>query len=130
MKIIALIPAYNEEKEIDRVISGTKKYVDEVIVIDDGSQDKTEVQSETTGVVISNPQLSSTEFQQLFPDGEISKEIVKIFFIESELSFTVKNGYTLNIYKSSVSLGKYRIKFITRNMVIPNVVIAFGVSGR
>ncbi|MFH0867680.1 MAG: glycosyltransferase family 2 protein [Candidatus Woesearchaeota archaeon] len=40
-KIFAIIPAYNEEKQINRVIKGTKKYVDKVIVVDDGSKDKT-----------------------------------------------------------------------------------------
>ncbi|RMF56014.1 glycosyltransferase family 2 protein, partial [Candidatus Woesearchaeota archaeon] len=41
MKTIAIIPAYNEEKNIGNVISETKKYVDEVIVVDDNSSDKT-----------------------------------------------------------------------------------------
>lgn len=40
-KIIAIIPAYNEEKHIFDVASKTKKYVDTVIVVDDGSADKT-----------------------------------------------------------------------------------------
>jgi glycosyltransferase involved in cell wall biosynthesis len=39
--ILALIPAYNEEKSIGDVIRGALKYVDKVIVIDDGSSDKT-----------------------------------------------------------------------------------------
>lgn len=37
----AVIPAYDEEKNIGRIIRKTKKYVDKVIVIDDGSKDKT-----------------------------------------------------------------------------------------
>ncbi len=41
MKIVAIIPAYNEEKTIYQVVSEVKKYVDEVIVIDDGSIDAT-----------------------------------------------------------------------------------------
>ena len=40
-KIIAAIPAYNEERFIGSVVLKTKKYVDEVIVIDDGSADAT-----------------------------------------------------------------------------------------
>lgn len=40
-KIIAIIPAYNEEKTIRQVIRGVKNYVDNVIVVDDGSTDKT-----------------------------------------------------------------------------------------
>ena len=41
MKKIAVIPAYNEEDRISDVISNTKKYVDEIIVVDDGSVDDT-----------------------------------------------------------------------------------------
>jgi glycosyltransferase involved in cell wall biosynthesis len=39
--LIAIIPSYNEEKNIRSVVEGTKRYVDKVIVIDDGSCDKT-----------------------------------------------------------------------------------------
>ena len=40
-RIIAIIPAYNEEKHIASVIHETKKHADEVIVVDDGSSDST-----------------------------------------------------------------------------------------
>lgn len=40
-KIIAVIPAYNEEKTIGEVIKETKKYVSQVIVADDASSDRT-----------------------------------------------------------------------------------------
>jgi glycosyltransferase involved in cell wall biosynthesis len=39
--IIAAIPAYNEENFIVEMITKSKKYVDEVIVINDGSTDRT-----------------------------------------------------------------------------------------
>ena len=41
MKTVAIIPAFNEEKTIGEVVSKSKKYADEIIVIDDGSRDKT-----------------------------------------------------------------------------------------
>ena len=40
-KIFAIIPAYNEEKYIGRIVGKTKKYVDKVVVVDDGSKDRT-----------------------------------------------------------------------------------------
>lgn len=40
-KVFAVIPAYNEERYIAKVIAETKKYVDTVIVVDDGSKDNT-----------------------------------------------------------------------------------------
>ena len=39
--IVAIIPAYNEEKALADVIEGTLKYVDKVIIVNDGSVDNT-----------------------------------------------------------------------------------------
>ena len=41
LKIIAAIPAYNEGQFISQVVSETKQFVDDVVVIDDGSNDDT-----------------------------------------------------------------------------------------
>ncbi len=40
MKVIAIIPAYNEEKVIGEVVERTRGFVDEVIVVNDGSRDR------------------------------------------------------------------------------------------
>jgi len=52
MKIVAVIPAYNEEKNIGRVVSEVKKYVNEVVVIDDGSSDKTFFRAKEAGALV------------------------------------------------------------------------------
>ena len=39
--ITALIPAYNEEKSIGRIVEDTRRYVQNVVVVDDGSTDGT-----------------------------------------------------------------------------------------
>jgi len=41
MKSVAVIPAYNEETRVRRVVEKASQYVDQVIVIDDGSSDRT-----------------------------------------------------------------------------------------
>ncbi len=40
-KITAILPAYNEEVSLGSIVLHTKKYVDNIIVIDDGSTDNT-----------------------------------------------------------------------------------------
>lgn len=40
-KVIAIIPAYNEEASIGKVIQKVKEYVTDIVVINDGSADKT-----------------------------------------------------------------------------------------
>jgi len=53
MNIIAVIPCYNEAKFIQDIVSRSKKYVNKVIVIDDGSSDNTyEVASKAGAEVI------------------------------------------------------------------------------
>ena len=51
-KILAVIPAYNEERHISKIIKETKKYVDCVVVVDDGSKDKTSVMAKKSNAVI------------------------------------------------------------------------------
>lgn len=41
MKTAAMIPAYREEKHIATVVTETKQYVPHVLVVDDGSKDRT-----------------------------------------------------------------------------------------
>lgn len=50
--IIGLIPAYNEEKTIARVVLDTLKYCDKVIVCDDGSSDYTGIIAERMGAIV------------------------------------------------------------------------------
>ena len=50
-KIFAVIPAYNEEKNIADIIKKTKAYVDKIVVVDDGSRDKTIAKAEEAGAI-------------------------------------------------------------------------------
>ncbi len=53
MKIICVIPAYNEENNIVPVIAKVKPLVDEIIVVDDASRDQTfKVASATEAIVV------------------------------------------------------------------------------
>jgi len=49
---VALIPAYNEEKNVGAVVREAKKYVDIVIVVDDASRDKTAEEAAKAGAIV------------------------------------------------------------------------------
>ncbi len=51
-KVIALIAAYNEERFIASVVLKTKRYVDEVWVVDDGSRDETAALAAEAGATV------------------------------------------------------------------------------
>jgi glycosyltransferase involved in cell wall biosynthesis len=46
---IAAMPAYNEERSIAKMVLGCLKYVDRVVVVDDGSSDATADIAASTG---------------------------------------------------------------------------------
>ncbi|MCR4394619.1 MAG: glycosyltransferase family 2 protein, partial [Dehalococcoidales bacterium] len=52
LRIIAAIPCYNTQKYIADVVSRTLKYVDEVIVVDDGSDDMTALEASAAGASV------------------------------------------------------------------------------
>ena len=51
-RVIAALPAFNEEKYIGSVVLRTRQYVDEVIVVDDGSTDHTVKVAELAGAIV------------------------------------------------------------------------------
>ncbi len=52
LKVIAAIPAYNEANHITSIIKETEKYVDQVLVIDDGSTDGTGRIAQAAGATV------------------------------------------------------------------------------
>jgi glycosyltransferase involved in cell wall biosynthesis len=52
MNTLAIIPCYNEEVTIGSIVLKTKNYVDEVLVVNDGSTDETKIIAEKAGAVV------------------------------------------------------------------------------
>ena len=50
--IWAIIPAHNEEKNIEQVVKSTKKHAGKVVVVDDGSKDRTAQLAENAGAIV------------------------------------------------------------------------------
>lgn len=52
VKVIAVIPAYNEGKSIGQIILRVFKYVEQVVVINDGSTDETEKEAKDANAIV------------------------------------------------------------------------------
>ena len=63
--IIAAMPAYNEEQFIAKTILGAKKYVDTVLIVDDGSSDATIEIAEALGAMVIQHETNPMNFFQL-----------------------------------------------------------------
>ena len=54
LKVVAVIPCYNTEYSISGVVSKARKYVDQVIVLNDGSRDGTAEAAKAAGALVIN----------------------------------------------------------------------------
>lgn len=52
MKLIAVIPAYNEETMVAEVVAAVRPMVDQVVVVDDGSRDNTAGRAREAGATV------------------------------------------------------------------------------
>jgi len=52
MKVVAVIPCYNEEQFIGDIVTRTRQYVSKVIVANDGSTDRTALLAQEAGAVV------------------------------------------------------------------------------
>lgn len=67
-KIVAIIPALNEEETISKVIRNVKEYVDEVILVDDASIDRTPFIAKREGIIVFSHQ-SNQGYDKSIDDG-------------------------------------------------------------
>jgi len=96
---IACIPAYNEESNIRKTIENVGKFVDKVIVCDDGSNDRTVAEAENTGAYVIKCQKNKGKgaaLQELFKFAKASNADIMITidadgqFIADEIPLLLK----------------------------------------
>jgi polyisoprenyl-phosphate glycosyltransferase len=110
MKVAAIIPAYNEEKTIVNVLKAAKdcKFLDEIIVVDDGSSDRTSILAEEAGAKIVKNEENLGKGKALDVGVKKTKADILLFLdadlinfktehINSLLSPVLKNNYDMSV---------------------------------
>jgi len=100
MKNVALIPAYNEEKNILEIIDKTKKLrkFNKIIVIDDGSKDRTAELAKKAGAIVIRHEKNKGKGEALKTGfNYISKirDIKNIVIIDADLQYEPKEALKL-----------------------------------
>jgi len=138
MKTIAIIPAFNEEKRIENVIRKTRKYVDKVIVVDDGSKDKTAEVSKRAGAKVIRykenqgngyaTRIGLKEAIKMRPDiivfldgdGQHNPKYIPFFIHAIEVGADYVCGRRdLSLYPLNRKIGNWGLKLLT-NLLCPS----------
>ena len=86
MKVSVIIPAYNEEDTVAKVVEVVKNvsFVDEIIVVNDGSVDDTESEALKAGAVVINHEVNKGKGEALYT-GYKKAECDIIAFIDADI---------------------------------------------
>ena len=95
MKVVAVVPALNEERTVGSVLMALleSKYFNEVILVDDGSEDRTaEIGREMGAKVISLPQKGGSGKGNAMKQGVLNTDAEMIAFFDADLkNLSVEN---------------------------------------
>ena len=85
-KVSVIIPAYNEEETVAKVVEVVKKvsFVDEIIVVNDGSTDNTTQEAEKAGAIVITHETNKGKGQALYT-GYKEAECDIIAFIDADI---------------------------------------------
>ncbi len=131
MQVFCVIPAYNEEKTISRVIQEVFPYVDKIVVIDDGSRDNTYNLAQKEGAIvlrhlINRGQGAALETGNQYALSQGANIIVHFDadgqFLASEIPeiiAPIKNGEAQIVFGSRFLDKKSHIPWFKKNIIIP-----------
>ncbi len=131
-KIFCVIPAYNEEKNIEAVIRQVKPLVDRVVIVDDGSSDNTAKAAAKSGAVLLKHIINRGQGAALRTGTEYSlshgAEIIVHFdadgqFLSKDIEKIVaplKAGRAEVVFGSRfLSGGKFKMPFLKKRLIMP-----------
>lgn len=115
MKILIVVPAFNEEKRIGAVLAGLKKAKQKIIVVDDGSTDKTYqiAQRYTPYVFRHRVNLGKGAALKTGTEAAFDMGADAVVFIDSDGQHNTKE---LPLFIEKLELGNYDIVFGSRNL--------------
>ncbi|OGF25519.1 hypothetical protein A2331_01475 [Candidatus Falkowbacteria bacterium RIFOXYB2_FULL_34_18] len=130
-KIFCIIPAFNEENTIRKVIEDVKPFVDMVVVVDDASRDNTFILAKNTGVVVLQHLVNRGQGASLQTGNEYAlqngAELIVHFdadgqFVASDIKETTKpiieEGYDV-VFGSRFLGKKSNIPWFKKNLLFP-----------
>ena len=128
---IAILPAYNEEKMIGSVVRSLFGYVDEIVVVDDGSRDQTAILAEEAGATVLVHKINRGQGAALETGHEYARRVGADFVVHFDadgqfhvedilpaLSHLQENNAEV-LFGSRFLQQQVSVPFVKKNIVLP-----------